>query len=88
MHRPFESPAPDQVAILRRQGRILVDSRLRTHAAIELQTPVMVLGALDRIELWEPGRYEQQEAVGLQELNETSSPSNDRTTPQSNEVQS
>jgi MraZ protein len=56
------------VAGIDKQGRILVDPRLREHAAIDLQTPVTVLGALDRIEIWEPTRYEQQEAVGLQEM--------------------
>jgi DNA-binding transcriptional regulator/RsmH inhibitor MraZ len=32
--------------------------------------PVMVLGALDRVEIWEPSRYEQQESAGLREMNE------------------
>lgn len=53
-----------------KQGRILVDQRLRTHAGVELHTPVTVLGALDRIEIWEPSRYEQQEAIGLEEMNQ------------------
>jgi len=56
------------VAGIDKQGRILLDPRLRTHAAIEPQAPVTVLGALDRIEIWEPKRYEQQETVGLQEM--------------------
>ena len=58
------------VAGIDKQGRVLLDPRLRTHAAVELQAPVTVLGALDRIEIWEPGRYEQQESVGLQEMNQ------------------
>jgi MraZ protein len=58
------------VAGIDKQGRILLDPRLRAHAAIEAQAPVTVLGALDRIEIWEPARYEQQEAVGLNEMNE------------------
>ncbi|MGB3737656.1 MAG: hypothetical protein WA964_22080 [Ilumatobacter sp.] len=56
------------VAGIDKQGRILVDPRLRAHAAVELQAPVKVLGALDRIEIWEPARYEDQEAAGLEEL--------------------
>ncbi len=56
------------VAGIDKQGRILVDPRLREHAAVDLQAPVIVLGALDRIEIWEPTRYEQQEAAGLQEM--------------------
>ena len=57
-------------ASIDKQGRILVDPRLRAHAAIDLQSPVMVLGALDRIEIWEPGRYDEQEAAGLEEMNQ------------------
>jgi len=56
------------VAGIDKQGRILLDPRLRAHAAIESQARVTVLGALDRIEIWEPKRYEQQETVGLQEM--------------------
>jgi MraZ protein len=52
-----------------KQGRVLVDPRLRSHAAVELQAPVTVLGALDRIEIWEPTRFEEQEAEGLAEMN-------------------
>ena len=56
------------VAGIDKQGRILLDPRLRAHAAIESQARVTVLGALDRIEICEPKRYEQQETVGLQEM--------------------
>ncbi|MEP6298727.1 MAG: hypothetical protein ABJ382_15490, partial [Ilumatobacter sp.] len=56
------------VAGIDKQGRILVDPRLRGHAAIDLQSPVKVLGALDRVEIWEPSRYDEQEAAGLEEL--------------------
>lgn len=57
------------MASIDKQGRILVDPRLRAHADVEPQAPVTLLGALDRIEIWEPSRFEQQEAVGLEELN-------------------
>jgi MraZ protein len=53
-----------------KQGRLLVDPRLRAHAAVELQAPVTVLGALDRIEIWAPDRYRHQETIGLSEMNE------------------
>ncbi|MFT4655986.1 MAG: MraZ protein [Candidatus Aldehydirespiratoraceae bacterium] len=53
-----------------KQGRLLIDQRLREHAGIGQQVPVMVLGALDRVEIWEPSRYEQQESAGLREMNE------------------
>jgi MraZ protein len=58
------------VAGIDKQGRVVIDPRLRTHADVELQAPVTVLGALDRIEIWEPGRYEQQESIGLEEMNQ------------------
>lgn len=60
------------VAGIDKQGRILLDARLRAHADIDLQAPVAVLGALDRIEIWHPDRYQQQEAIGLDEMNEMS----------------
>lgn len=56
------------VAGIDKQGRILVDPRLRDHAGVASQSPVKVLGALDRIEIWEPARYDEQEAAGLEEL--------------------
>lgn len=56
------------VAGIDKQGRILVDPRLRDHAGVASQSAVKVLGALDRIEIWEPARYDEQEAAGLEEL--------------------
>lgn len=38
-----------------RQGRILVPQRLQE--AVGLRGPVLVVGAIDRIELWSPGRF-------------------------------
>ncbi len=55
-------------ASLDKQGRLVVDPRLREHAGIEPQAPVVVLGALDRIEIWEPSRYESEETVGKNEI--------------------
>ncbi len=51
-----------------KQGRITLDQRLRDHAGLDLQQPVTVLGALDRIELWEPGRFDEQATAGQHEL--------------------
>jgi MraZ protein len=39
-----------------RQGRILVPQRLQE--VVGLQGPVLVVGAIDRIELWNPGRFQ------------------------------
>lgn len=43
-----------------KQGRILIPQRLLTAAAIE--GPALLVGALDRIEIWNPARFEA--AVG------------------------
>ena len=51
-----------------KQGRITLDQRLREHGGLDLQQPVTVLGALDRIELWQPGRFDAQAAAGQSEL--------------------
>jgi len=45
-----------------RQGRILVPQRLQD--AVGLQGPTLVVGAIDRIELWNPDRF--QAAVSRQ----------------------
>ena len=39
------------------QGRILVPQRLQD--AVGLKGPTLVVGAIDRIELWDPERFEQ-----------------------------
>ncbi len=49
-----------------RQGRIAVPSRLRDFAA--LSSDVLVLGAIDRIELWDPTRWEEKVAPEEQRL--------------------
>ncbi len=56
------------VGALDKQGRLVVDPRLREHAGIEPQAPVVVLGVFDRIEIWEPGRYEAEESAGQNEI--------------------
>lgn len=51
-----------------KQGRITIDPRLREHAGITPQSAVMVLGDLDKIEIWEPDAYRRNELVGQQEI--------------------
>jgi MraZ protein len=46
-----------------RQGRMVIPARLRTFAGLE--TDVLVLGAIDRVELWNPSRWEEK--VGPEE---------------------
>lgn len=40
------------------QGRIALPSHLRTFAGLELETRVLVIGAVNRVELWNPGEWE------------------------------
>jgi MraZ protein len=41
-----------------KQGRMVIPARLREFAGLE--TDVLVLGAIDRVELWDPGRWEEK----------------------------
>lgn len=40
-----------------KQGRILIPERLRT--AVGLETEALVVGAINHVEIWEPGRFER-----------------------------
>jgi MraZ protein len=64
--RAFSSSAV--IATLDKQGRIVIDQRLRAHAGIEPEAPVVILGSLDHIEVWKPSRYEAEEALGQAEM--------------------
>lgn len=44
--------------VVDRQGRISIPGRLRSFAG--LTDDVLVLGTIDRVELWDPGRWEQK----------------------------
>ena len=55
-------------ATIDKQGRVTIDARLREHADIEPQAAVMVLGSIDKIEIWEPTAYEANEAAGQDEI--------------------
>ncbi len=46
------------------QGRITVDRELRVFAGLELGSKVIVAGSFDRVEIWEPTRYEEQTDQG------------------------
>ena len=46
------------------QGRIVVDPKLRTFAGLELSSRVVVIGAYDRVEIWNAERFETVESRG------------------------
>lgn len=55
-------------AVPDKQGRILIPERLKQ--AIKLDTEVLIVGALDRIELWKPGTFEEMTSGPRPELSE------------------
>jgi len=50
------------------QGRILIPAFLRTHGG--LKNKAMILGVLDRIEIWEPTRFAENNQLTLHRLPE------------------
>jgi MraZ protein len=51
-----------------RQGRMMIPARLRAYA--DLEGDILVLGAIDRIELWNPRLWEQKVGPEEQRLTE------------------
>lgn len=47
------------------QGRLTVAPNLRDYARLELERPVKIVGVLDHVELWEPGRWRDRLEPGL-----------------------
>ena len=43
-----------------RQGRLAIPAYLREFAALEVERPILVTGALNRVEFWNPGEYERR----------------------------
>jgi MraZ protein len=41
-----------------RQGRLAIPAYLREFARLEVEHPILVNGALNRVELWNPGEYD------------------------------
>lgn len=50
------------------QGRILVPNFLRDHAALD--TKVIVAGAYEHIEIWNPSRFAEKHAQTIQEFDD------------------
>lgn len=46
------------------QGRITLDENLRQFAGLSAGSKVVVSGAFDSIEIWEPGRFARMLAAG------------------------
>lgn len=50
------------------QGRIFINERLRHYAHLDDASEVVIAGLGDRIEIWQPARWEQALAIGDEEL--------------------
>jgi MraZ protein len=42
-----------------RQGRLAIPAPLRDFARLEVESPVLIVGILERVELWNPAEWEQ-----------------------------
>lgn len=50
------------------QGRITIDENLRTYAGLLPGAKVVVSGAFDSVEIWEPGRFERMLSAGTEAI--------------------
>lgn len=50
------------------QGRITLDESLRRFAGLTPGSPVVVAGAFDRVEIWEPSRFERILSAGTEAI--------------------
>ena len=51
-----------------KQGRILLEPKLREYAGIDANAGVVVVGVLDHIEVWHPLQFASEEATGQDEM--------------------
>lgn len=56
------------------QWRLTIPGNLRDYAGLEPEKPVMVIGALNRIELWQSDLWKQRMALSLESLANGTSP--------------
>ena len=64
--RAFAASASE--AAIDKQGRVTIAPDLRDYAGLAPQSPVVVLGDLDHIEIWEPDAYAMRRDRGADEL--------------------
>ncbi|MEY4362549.1 MAG: MraZ protein [Actinomycetota bacterium] len=50
------------------QGRVTIDEGLRSYAGLTPNSRVIVAGAFDRVEIWEPSRFDRMLAVGTEAI--------------------
>ncbi|MGQ0520597.1 MAG: division/cell wall cluster transcriptional repressor MraZ [Actinomycetota bacterium] len=64
--------AGTQEAEVDRQGRVAIAPPLRTFAQLDVESGVLVMGAINRIELWNPARWAEKLAPTEEALIEAS----------------
>lgn len=50
------------------QGRVLLTEEMRTFAGLSLNSKVIVTGAFDRVEIWEPTRFGRIASAGTEKI--------------------
>lgn len=50
------------------QGRVNLDERFRSYAGLTLGSKVVVTGAFDRVEIWDPERHDRIAEEGTQKI--------------------
>lgn len=50
------------------QGRVNLEEMFRTYAGLSLGSRVIVTGAFDRVEIWDPARHERIAAEGTEKI--------------------
>ncbi len=66
------------------QGRLAIPPHLRSFAGLEEEKPILIQGAMDRVELWQPERWQttigrNERRIFRMELEEEASESADET---------
>ncbi len=60
--------ASASLVTLDKQGRVGIEEQLRSYADIAPNSPVIVAGSFDRLEIWSPERYARIDAEGTDSM--------------------
>jgi MraZ protein len=73
------------LATVDKQGRVTVDEKLRHYADLEMETQVVVVGNLTRLEIWSPQRWARIDAQGTDAIAGDEQSNDDTTNDTTNE---
>ncbi len=60
--------ASASLVTLDKQGRVGIEEQLRSYADLPVNSPVIVAGSFDRLEIWSPDRYARVNAAGTDSM--------------------